>query len=668
MNTPDIPSCPFCDFSDADGYFVVQHVELCHPENGASPFIASDDTAIAVALDASLNHQQSESGPWQDYHRTEDAFEYDNYEDEHPTVSYIDCPAGCGEAVTTAELPIHLDLHVAEGLALSETNTMLETALKSHHSKLVNEDIDSDDFIDDDEIPPEMRRALGINDKPVQPKHGRSPKKERDGPVNAKPKKKKLERSKSKGSRGQPGSTELGPHAREKQMPSWLQKMLEAGPKVTYENRIQSNGRLRRVEVVENETPGLIPVLASLCEQDDSVEQVFLCNPDVRHIFKMDKEGGFCGYRNIQMLISYIRDFNAKGHTRFSSGIPSILKLQDMIEDAWDKGFNAHARIETGGIRGTRKYIGTSEALALFRSLDIECQPVVCVKNEDHTAQEALFKAVAEYFLHGYPPPTDRKVVQTMLPPIYFQHLGHSLTIVGFELRKTGSVNILVFDPMFKTSQAAARLINNPRTTSQNPKKILKAFRRCNKYLGKYDGFEMLLTLPNIIITGTPGVGKTVHCEQLAQETKLKHLSINKIVKDRGCHDGYDDALKSYIVDEDKLLDEIEEEVKKGGYLIDWHACDLFPKSWIDLVVVIRCPSTSILYDRLSARQYSEEKLQENLDAEIFQVLLEEAREAYDEEIVVELISETDDAIETNCERIKGWIDAWEKSNANDSG
>jgi adenylate kinase len=58
---------------------------------------------------------------------------------------------------------------------------------------------------------------------------------------------------------------------------------------------------------------------------------------------------------------------------------------------------------------------------------------------------------------------------------------------------------------------------------------------------------------PNVIITGTPGVGKTVHCEQLAQETGLKHLSINQIAKERGCHDGYDEKLKSHIVDEDKV-------------------------------------------------------------------------------------------------------------------
>jgi hypothetical protein len=61
-------------------------------------------------------------------------------------------------------------------------------------------------------------------------------------------------------------------------------------------------------------------------------------------------------------------------------------------------------------------------------------------------------------------------------------------------------------------------------------------------------------TSPNIIITGTPGVGKTTHCEQLvAQFPTLTQLSINQVVKDRGCHEGYDEEMKSYIVDEDKV-------------------------------------------------------------------------------------------------------------------
>ncbi|KFZ16089.1 hypothetical protein V501_02404 [Pseudogymnoascus sp. VKM F-4519 (FW-2642)] len=169
-------------------------------------------------------------------------------------------------------------------------------------------------------------------------------------------------------------------------------------------------------------------------------------------------------------------------------------------------------------------------------------------------------------------------------------------------------------------------------------------------------------TKPNIIITGTPGVGKTTHCETLAASLGLTHLSINTIVKDRGCHDGWDEEYQSWIVDEDKLLDEIEEEVKLGGYIIDWHACDLFPKSWIDLVVVLRVNST-ILYDRLKLRNYPELKLQENLDSEIMEVLLQEARDSYDEEIVVELTSNTSEEVDSNVARIEAWVAQWIKDN-----
>ncbi len=58
---------------------------------------------------------------------------------------------------------------------------------------------------------------------------------------------------------------------------------------------------------------------------------------------------------------------------------------------------------------------------------------------------------------------------------------------------------------------------------------------------------------PNIIVTGTPGVGKTSHCELLAQNTGLKHLPISQIVKERGCEEEWDEEFKSWIVNEDKV-------------------------------------------------------------------------------------------------------------------
>jgi broad-specificity NMP kinase len=65
-------------------------------------------------------------------------------------------------------------------------------------------------------------------------------------------------------------------------------------------------------------------------------------------------------------------------------------------------------------------------------------------------------------------------------------------------------------------------------------------------------------------------------------------------------------------------------------------------------------------------REYPEQKLQENLDAEIFGILIEEAKEAYDEEIVVELKSETDEDIEENCARVCRWIEVWKGQNKAD--
>ena len=43
------------------------------------------------------------------------------------------------------------------------------------------------------------------------------------------------------------------------------------------------------------------------------------------------------------------------------------------------------------------------------------------------------------------------------------------------------------------------------------------------------------------------------------------------------------------------------------------------------------------------------------------EVLLQEAREAYDEEMVVELRSESTDDIDSNVARIVQWVENWKK-------
>lgn len=60
-------------------------------------------------------------------------------------------------------------------------------------------------------------------------------------------------------------------------------------------------------------------------------------------------------------MSSYIIGVGSQGYQSFNGKIPTIFDIQEYIETAWDLGINPHGRIETGGIRGTRKYIGTPD-------------------------------------------------------------------------------------------------------------------------------------------------------------------------------------------------------------------------------------------------------------------------------------------------------------------
>jgi len=179
-------------------------------------------------------------------------------------------------------------------------------------------------------------------------------------------------------------------------------------------------------------------------------------------------------------------------------------------------------------------------------------------------------------------------------------------------------------------------------------------------------------TRPNILITGTPGVGKTATALLLAESLNLQHLNIGSIVEEHQFHSGYDEQLQTHLLDEDKLLDHLEIELEKArensaaddsgnnGIVIDYHSCDLFPERWFDLVLVLRA-DTHVLYDRLLKRGYSEAKREQNMQCEIMQVLLDEAKESYDVEIVQEMKSNSIADMEETVARVKTWSTQWIK-------
>jgi len=165
---------------------------------------------------------------------------------------------------------------------------------------------------------------------------------------------------------------------------------------------------------------------------------------------------------------------------------------------------------------------------------------------------------------------------------------------------------------------------------------------------------------PNILVTGTPGVGKTKLSSALQSRLGLAVINVGQFAKDNNLMGEWDEQYQSHELMEDPLLDMLEERLGKGegGVVVEHHVPELFPERWFDLVLVLRCNNT-LLYDRLSKRGYTGTKLEDNLSAEIFQTILDEAKEAYREEIVIELQSEEEEQAETNVTRVEAWMASW---------
>ena len=58
---------------------------------------------------------------------------------------------------------------------------------------------------------------------------------------------------------------------------------------------------------------------------------------------------------------------------------------------------------------------------------------------------------------------------------------------------------------------------------------------------------------PNILITGTPGTGKTLLCTLLAERTNMNYVNVGDVVKQYGFYEGRDEEMDTLILDEDKV-------------------------------------------------------------------------------------------------------------------
>jgi len=146
-----------------------------------------------------------------------------------------------------------------------------------------------------------------------------------------------------------------------------------------------------------------------------------------------------------------------------------------------------------------------------------------------------------------------------------------------------------------------------------------------------------------IIVTGTPGTGKTTIAMHLAKKMGYQYVDVNKIISRERLSTGYDRKKKCKVVDEKQLSKVLVKMINDSeqGLVIDSHLSHYLPSSAVDVCVVTKC-NLKLLKRRMKRRKYSEQKIRDNLDCEIFDVCLNETKEAGHNIVVVETDKKVD--------------------------
>ncbi|MFX1258757.1 MAG: adenylate kinase family protein, partial [Promethearchaeota archaeon] len=130
------------------------------------------------------------------------------------------------------------------------------------------------------------------------------------------------------------------------------------------------------------------------------------------------------------------------------------------------------------------------------------------------------------------------------------------------------------------------------------------------------------LEMKNIIISGTPGCGKTSVAKEISNLVMAKIISLNELAISEEFHFEYDEERKTYIVDFKIFLPsvlkkiKVIEEMNPPFLIIESHFSDIIPENYIDFAFILRCDPDE-LFKRLEKKNYNSKKILENTQAEI---------------------------------------------------
>ena len=125
-----------------------------------------------------------------------------------------------------------------------------------------------------------------------------------------------------------------------------------------------------------------------------------------------------------------------------------------------------------------------------------------------------------------------------------------------------------------------------------------------------------------IVISGTPGTGKTSISKEISNIINAKVISLNELAISENLTREYDELRDTYIINEAKIKKRLKNSIKKfkkesvNYLIIESHLADITPNKFIDYAVILRCAPDE-LYNRLELRGYKKEKIIENVQSEI---------------------------------------------------
>ncbi len=146
-----------------------------------------------------------------------------------------------------------------------------------------------------------------------------------------------------------------------------------------------------------------------------------------------------------------------------------------------------------------------------------------------------------------------------------------------------------------------------------------------------------------IVITGTPGTGKSTVAKILARENKWVHVDLTKYVIKKRLFTHFDEERESYVVDMGKLKRELESFLSKlrgNVVIIEGHyAEESIPDRFTGLVKAVFVFRTHplTLWERLAKRGYKTGKIRENVEAELVGVCLHNALSIFKPELIYEV-------------------------------